>query len=343
MKRFSIRLFFLVGLAAILAIAQAPSPPPAGDTGKDRFSADPSIGEVTGDEMSGAIIGVEDTVAINVLHCAEISRPWRVGASGYLSLPIVGRVRAAGRTVEQLEADLVRRLDRYLKAPNVTVTITDHRSAPVTFTGGVEKTGTIQLQDHRKLFEAVMLAGGFKQGASTLTLTRRKDSGEIPLPNAHLSDNGKFWMVKVPVGEVQSSRGAAAGVELKPNDVVDVQIQPPRLVHIIGEVVRPGSIELSQQSTVSLTKAMAVVGGPTRLALKGKVMLRKANAAGDGPAEVATINLNDIYKGKAQDLELSDGCIVIIPSNEIKAYIQTASLAAINSGIFSSLQILARF
>lgn len=292
---------------------------------------------------SDTTIGIDDVLNITVLHVPELTRTWRVGASGNLQLPVIGTVHPAGKTIDAFEADLVQRLNRYLKAPNVTVTISERRSAPVTFTGAVERPGTLQLQNHRKLFEAVVLAGGFKTNASFITLTRRIEAGSIPLPGAKPTDDGMFSVAKITVREVLGSRSAGANVELKPNDVVDVQLQQPRLVYVIGEVAKPGTIELADHSSVPLTKALAAAGGPTRMASTGKILLRKIAEDGVGTADSATVDLKKIYKGKAGDLDLTEGYIIMVPSNETKAFLQTASLAAINSGIFASMQVLIRY
>ncbi len=294
-------------------------------------------------EDADTTIGVDDVLTITVLHVPELTRTWRVGASGNLQLPVIGTVHPAGMTIDAFEADLVQKLNRYLKAPNVTVTISERRSAPVTFTGAVERPGTLQLQNHRKLFEAVVLAGGFKPNASVVTLTRRLEAGAIPLAGAKPTEDGRFSVTKISVREVQGSRGAGANVELKPNDVVDVQLQPPRLVYVIGEVAKPGTIELADHSSVPLTKALAAAGGPTRMASTGKILLRKIAEDGVGIADSATVDLKKIYKGKAGDLDLTEGYIVMVPSNETKAFLQTASLAAINSGIFAGMQVLIHY
>jgi hypothetical protein len=53
--------------------------------------------------------------------------------------------------------------------------------------------------------------------------------------------------------------------------------------------------------------------------------------------------LKSILDGKAADIELAEGDVLIIPSSQVMAYIQSFSTSAVNAGIFSGLQILARF
>src|SRR5437016_5206890 len=110
----------------------------------------------------GTGIGAGDTITIVCVQSEEISKPWRVGESGDVNLPLIGVVHAAGRTAEQLEADLVLKLKEYFFVPEVTVYVSEFRSQPVTITGAVDKPGIVQLQGNRTLFDTLMLAGGPK-------------------------------------------------------------------------------------------------------------------------------------------------------------------------------------
>jgi protein involved in polysaccharide export with SLBB domain len=57
------------------------------------------------------VLGVGDVITIRALDADEISdKPIRLGANGFITLPLVGRVRASGLTSEQLEAALSMRL-----------------------------------------------------------------------------------------------------------------------------------------------------------------------------------------------------------------------------------------
>jgi len=287
-------------------------------------------------------IGTDDTVTIAAFHCEEISKSWRVGASGDLDLPMVGKVRAAGLTVEELETSLRDRLGKFIRNPNVSVVVSDFRSGPVTITGSVDQPGVRQLQGNKRLFDTLMLAGSLKPNAAAVILSRRREQGEIPWPTARTSADGAFSVARIPVADVREGRGAASNILIQPDDVLTVEAEQPKLIHIIGEVARPGSIELATKNSVPLTRALAVVGGPTRLASIRRVLLRKIGENGTA-SEVAQIDIRPILAGKALDLELTDGYVVIVPSNDLKNYLQAASLTAVNSGIFSGLQILARF
>jgi polysaccharide export outer membrane protein len=84
-----------------------------------------------------------------------------VGSGGMVNVPPVGRVRAAGQTVQAFEQLLERRLGEILVDPSVVVRLAERRSARVSVLGDVADPGTIPIdQTNRRLIEMVALAGG---------------------------------------------------------------------------------------------------------------------------------------------------------------------------------------
>jgi polysaccharide export outer membrane protein len=290
------------------------------------------------------IIGRGDSISIQAFHCEEISRTWRVGDGGEINVPMVGRVQAAGMSVEALERELASKLKRFIQDPQVSVQITEYRSQPVTVTGAVERPGVIQMQGSKKLFDVLVMVGGPKDAGETVTLTRSEKQGTIPLPNARLqlSDEGKFWTVALELADVQNRRSPAANISLMADDVVNVAHKQVKLVHIIGEVARPGSVELLSNDSVSITKLVATAGGLTRTASPKRAVIRKIGHEGVR-ADVAVIDLKKVMSGDAADIELSGGDVVIVPSSQLATFLTATSQSALNAGIFSGLQILARF
>ncbi len=288
----------------------------------------------------GAVIGPEDTITISSMNAEEISKPWRVSAAGDINLPMVGRVQVAGMTVDQFEQLLTTRLRKYYLDPQVTAFVSEFRSQPVTVTGPVEKPGTYQLQGARTLFEVLIMAGGPRETAgSEVTLTRAVEHGDIGYPGARLDDAGKFRVLQLPLKEVMEGRGPAGSIPVLPHDVVSVsEFKAQRMVHIAGEVIKPGAVELVSQETVSLLKVLAMAGGLTRTASPKRTMIVHLNSQGVQTA-TAFVDLKMILSGKAKDLDLSPGDIVIVPSNTIMSYVQAASLSAVTTGVY----ILGRF
>lgn len=288
-------------------------------------AAPPVRGQVT--------IGPEDTVTIVALNVDEVSRAWRVSSAGELNLPMVGRIAAAGRTVEDVQREIADRLKEFVRDPQVTVFVSEFRSHPITVSGAVEHPGTQQLQGTTTLYSALVQAGGVKDAGPTVTLTRKLEFGAIPHSESRNTEDG-YSVLEVPTQDAMRGFGDAADVVLRPYDVITVsQDKRQRMVYITGEVVRPGAIELVTQDTVSLTKAVAMAGGLTHSASPSHAMVRHIGANGVETA-MAFIDVKRIMSGKVKDLLLSDGDIVAIPSNQIVGYLQSVSTTAVTAGIW---------
>lgn len=288
----------------------------------------------------GVVIGPEDTVTISSLNAEEINKAWRVGDSGDINLPLVGRVQVAGMTVEDFERDLTARLRKFYINPQVSVFVSDFRSHPVTVVGPVDKPGTYQLPGDRTLFQVLVMAGGPKEAAgSTVTLTRPVERGGIDYPGARRDESGKYNVLDVALKDIMEAHGVASDIPVLPYDVVTVsEYKPQRMVHIAGEVNKPGAVELVSQDTVSLLKVLAMAGGLTRTASAGKTMIAHLNSQGVQTA-TAFVDLKKILAGKARDLDLTAGDVIIVPSNTIMSYVQAASLSAVTTGVY----VLGRF
>jgi polysaccharide export outer membrane protein len=193
--------FFIVLLAALCAAAQQPA----------RVAAQPD---------SGYVLGPDDQIVIRAIDAPEISdKPILIGTNGNITLPLIGRVKAGGLTVEQLETELNTRLREYVRDPQVSVTVAESRSHPVSVFGAVSKPGVVQLQGRKTLYEVLSMAGGPRDTAgSSLTVTRRRENGDIPLPSATIEPTGQFSVAELNVQEILEGKNPAANIEIKPHD-----------------------------------------------------------------------------------------------------------------------------
>jgi len=284
-------------------------------------------------------VGPEDTVTIYALNVEEISKAWRVNSSGELSLPMVGSLKAAGLTIADLERAITGRLRKYVKDPQVTAYISESRSHPVTVSGAVAKPGVVQLDGPTRLFDVIVKAGGPLDAGPELTLTRSVHYEAIDYPGVQQTADGKFGVLQLPLPEVMRGDTEVANLTVLPYDVISVTSgKVPRLVYISGEVGRPGTIELVHQDSISLSKALAIAGGVNRTAAPSKAILRHIDSNGIETA-FTFVNLKRILSGKAKDISLTEGDVLVVPSSQIMTYLSAASTSAINTGML----VLARF
>jgi polysaccharide export outer membrane protein len=317
-------LMVLLGLSGLGAQSNGPAPA----TTETVNVLPPAVG-VSRD----LVIGPNDTVTVVALNLEEISKPWRVSSSGDLNLYLVGRIHAAGMTVEKLEREIAMRLKEYVRDPQVTVYVSQVVSRPVTVSGTVARPGVLQLDGQTTLF-AVLVQAGVRETATTVQVSRRLENGPIRSPLARKSDDNAYTIVAFPLQSVMSGNGENANFNLLPDDIVSVsEERRTRAVYITGEVLKPGMIELATQDTVNLTKALAMAGGFTRSAKPSRTMIRHVNEKGVETA-LAFVDATKVGSGKVKDLLLSDGDILVIPSNTLLSYMNVASQGALTTAFF---------
>jgi polysaccharide biosynthesis/export protein len=112
-------------------------------------------------------IGVGDKLSVRVFQVPDLSfDELTVDTSGDLQMPLIGAVRATGRTAGELSADIAERLSaEYLRNPQVTVTVSEAASQKITVDGAVTKPGVYTMRGTTSLLQAVAMAEGPNQVA----------------------------------------------------------------------------------------------------------------------------------------------------------------------------------
>lgn len=84
-----------------------------------------------------------------------------VDAGGYIRLPTINEVQAAGRTLDELREEIRTKLEPFIKNPVVTVDIQEGRSFEYAIQGAIQNSGVFALtKPNFKLTQAIALAGG---------------------------------------------------------------------------------------------------------------------------------------------------------------------------------------
>ncbi len=118
-----------------------------------------------------------DVITIRVFGEDDLGREKvRLTDAGTIPYPVLGEVKAKGRTIGEIEKFITAGLDgRYLINPRVSVTIEEYR--PFYINGMVDKPGGYPFQPGLTVLKASSLAGGFKERASfsKITIIRESD------------------------------------------------------------------------------------------------------------------------------------------------------------------------
>jgi polysaccharide biosynthesis/export protein len=124
-----------------------------------------------------------DVVQIEVLEDATLNRSAIVLPDGQISLPLVGSVRAAGRSIAQVQADLAARLSsNFATTPTVFVTLNTlaervpatPRTLDVFILGAANTPGKVEVSPGTTLMQAIAQAGGLSPFAAKKRVQLRR-------------------------------------------------------------------------------------------------------------------------------------------------------------------------
>jgi polysaccharide export outer membrane protein len=118
----------------------------------------PPLPPIASDEYH---LGPGDAVRIITFGEDALTGEFRVNDSGYVALPLLGSVRAAGRTPRELESAVGAALKRanLLRNPAVSIEVTAYR--PIFVLGEVNRPGEYPYQPGMTVLAAAAVAGGF--------------------------------------------------------------------------------------------------------------------------------------------------------------------------------------
>jgi protein involved in polysaccharide export with SLBB domain len=119
------------------------------------------------------VLGSGDKVRVTVFGEDDLTGEYAVDGSGFVALPLVGEVKAAGLTGPALQAAIENAYaNGYLNSPRVAVEVTTYR--PFTIIGQVTRPGQYPYQNGMTVENAVAVAGGYTpQAADTYVYVRR--------------------------------------------------------------------------------------------------------------------------------------------------------------------------
>jgi polysaccharide biosynthesis/export protein len=188
--------------------------------------------------------GVNSTSRVSVLP------EQTVNSAGNINVPFAGAIPAAGRTIEEVEQEITRRLKPKANDPQVVVRMLRNASAVVTVVGEVNTSARIPLSPRgERLLDALAATGGFRQpvGKITIRITRQT------------LENGRrvAQVVSLPLETIITD--PAQNVVLQPGDVVTALYQPNSFT-VLGATAKNEEINFEAQG-ITLAQALGRAGG----------------------------------------------------------------------------------
>jgi polysaccharide biosynthesis/export protein len=205
-------------------------------------------------------IGTGDLLDIIVFDHPELTLPagplatspaagFSVQADGSFFYPFIGQVQARGRSVQDIRSEIAERLAEFIPDPQVEVRISKFNSQGVNVTGEVNAPNRQELDTvGLTLLEAISAAGGVSELADLTRVSLQRNGELYRIDLKAFTENG--FKENNPL--------------LRDGDIVNVPRRAVAEVYVLGEIVRPGIIDVSQEQ-VNLTQALSRQGGTSGL------------------------------------------------------------------------------
>lgn len=256
-----------LGLAIVATLltpftAWAQTPPPAS-----------SASAITTGSPRSYVLGPDDLLEVGLIGRTDFGGRARVQGDGTVQLPLVGKIRAADRTTNEL-ADEIRKALRaggYYADPVVTVEIISYSSRYLIVLGSVANPGLIPMDRPYRVSEILARVGGVRETAADYALVVSQDGMEQRLNITEMATSGG---TKDPY--------------LKAGDKIFVPTAPTFFIY--GKVNAPGEFVLRNDTTLRMAIAkgggLAEAGSDkkvtvTRNGKKAKLSLDDKVASGD--------------------------------------------------------------
>jgi polysaccharide export outer membrane protein len=221
-------------------------------------------------------VGPADELRITVFDEPALTGTFRVDVDGSIAYPLIGRVEVAGKTVREIEETITKRLlDGYVRAPRVSVEISQYRSRSVFIMGEVRTPGKYALEGNVTLLEALALAGALTDAAGDVISIRRPIAPAQTAGPSLPQDSQSAEVLRVSIADLQAGR-AAANIVLQDGDTIFVP--PAPRIFVTGHVKNPGPYVLRGRLTVQ--QAIAMAGGFTERGSDRGIKIRREVAPG---------------------------------------------------------------
>ncbi|MCP5003461.1 MAG: hypothetical protein GY941_05835 [Planctomycetes bacterium] len=218
------------------------------------FSSDQGICDETFSNGNEYRIGTDDIISIKVWDNGDLNRSVEVSKEGAFTFPLIGRVKAAGLTVFELENLIKARLtDGYLVKPEVSVSIQNYNNQKVFLFGEVAQPGSYVLKRKTHILELISMAGGFTSVAGRIIkivrpkqhkgVVKPEDNQVITLDLSTFNDEIAYDVFYVASGDT-------------------VYVNKIQSIFINGEIKNPG--ELKWKSGLTVREALSRAGGYTK-------------------------------------------------------------------------------
>ncbi len=228
-------------------------------------------------------IGANDVLYITVWDHPELTAPsgaqQQIDANGRLVrpdgtifYPYIGKLEAAGKSIEELRSIIAQRLTQYIDSPQVDLSVLRFASKKAILSGALVKSGPQAITSSPlNIIEALGIAEIDPINADLAGLTLTRDGREYRLDIDALNYKGS---------QLQS-------VFLKDGDLLYVPYNDRKKIYVMGEIVTPQALKFKTKN-MNLADVIGSVGGLNQTTSNGNALyvIRGAENMATQPTKV---------------------------------------------------------
>lgn len=281
-----------------------------------------------GDELAITLVGRDDIFGRD--KEGESKLLITITENPMITLPLIGAIKAHGKTAEQLRQQLEDAYGEYIVNPIPIVQITKFHYNQVSVLGSVNEPGKYPLEFGDTVLDLVYKAGGLTLGRGTpparyMKIYRekatREDRADIPLEELleMLKEGDKIQPrseIILPIEDLILSGNLDYNIPLRPNDIV--YIPTAGTVIIQGRVKTPGVVFLGP-SLRTVSQVITERGG-LRFGAASTVEVVRTNP--DGSSVAYFLDSRKIMKRKTEDLYLQDNDQIFVHTHPVRATLE---------------------
>jgi polysaccharide export outer membrane protein len=286
----------------------------------------------------GYVIAPDDVLDIYIMDVPQLSREYRVGPDGMITLPLLSQaIRAQGLTPSQLSAVIVDRLrsDDLVKDPHLLVTVKSSTVHAVAIMGAVMKPQIYPVFGPTTLLDVLAQAQGLAPDASSTAIIMRGEIGmEASGARNHSADadgaDTAARTIKVDLNKLLDTGDPSLNLTVYTGDKVTVERAP--IVYVVGAVKRAGGFPMTgDRRDITVLKALALAESLSPTAERKRAFLIRENPEVPGGREQLPLNLAKILSGKAPDVKMAANDVLFIPDSAAKKAVGPAVQAALQT------------
>lgn len=263
--------------------------------------------EAAGQAAKDYKVGGYDVLNITVYEEKDLSREAvRVSADGYISFPLIARLKVDNLTTSEIERLISNRLaeGQYLLDAHVSVMVTDYKSKRFLVLGSVKNPASYSLQAQERVLDAISKAGGIDtDNAGKRGMIVRTENPDTP--------QERKIVINLDLQGLLKGKDQVSNIFINDKDVLFI----PTAEHfyIIGEIKNPGSFPLTDRE-ITLVEAISMAGGFTPIASRNRTRIIRVE---DGVEKIIEVKVDAITDAgnKIQDVIIQPNDVIVVPES----------------------------